>query len=112
MNLNDLIDAVRADMAAHGVVTDNHLIADGVLHRAKHVDDKSGSTNISYLIHTDGNLYRVKVKHCHYPSAGRSKPNAKNAKSNADNAREKQRKKPVLFGTNQSQYQAGKIMHI
>jgi putative DNA primase/helicase len=55
MNLNDLIDAVRADMAAHGVVTDNHLIADGVLHRAKHVDDKSGSTNISYLIHTDGN---------------------------------------------------------
>jgi hypothetical protein len=31
MNLNDLIDAVRADMAAHGVVTDNKLIADGVL---------------------------------------------------------------------------------
>jgi len=55
MNLNDLIDAVRADMAAHGVVTDNKLIADGVLHRAKHVDDKSGHLNISYLIHTDGN---------------------------------------------------------
>lgn len=55
MNLNELIDAVRADMAAHGVLTDDKLIADGVLHRARHSDDKPGRLNISYLIHTDGN---------------------------------------------------------
>lgn len=55
MNLNELIDAVRADMSAHGVATDAKLIADGVLHRAKHVDDKPSHLNISYLIHADGN---------------------------------------------------------
>lgn len=55
MNLNELIDAVRADMAAHGVLTDDKLIADGVLHRARHSDDKPGRRNISYLIHADRN---------------------------------------------------------
>lgn len=55
MNLNDLIDAVRADMAAHGVKTQDKLIADGVLHRAHHIDDKSGTLNISYLVHADRN---------------------------------------------------------
>lgn len=55
MNINDLIDAVRADMAAHGVTTDDTLIADGVLHRARHSDDKPGRLNISYLVHADGN---------------------------------------------------------
>lgn len=54
MNLNELIDAVRADMAAHGVITDDKLIADGVLHRAHANDDKAGTKNISYLIHADG----------------------------------------------------------
>lgn len=55
MNLNELIDAVRTDMAAHGVLTDDKLIADGVLHRARHSDDKPGRQNISYLIHADRN---------------------------------------------------------
>ncbi|QPK65160.1 toprim domain-containing protein [Methylomonas sp. LL1] len=55
MNINDLIDAVRADMAAHGVETDDKLIADGVLHRAHAEGDKVGTLNISYLIHADGN---------------------------------------------------------
>ncbi|MGY6278312.1 toprim domain-containing protein [Methylomonas sp. MgM2] len=55
MNLNEILDAVRADMAAHGVATDDKLIADGVLHRAHAEGDKVGTLNISYLIHTDGN---------------------------------------------------------
>ncbi|OAI12601.1 hypothetical protein A1359_13775 [Methylomonas lenta] len=55
MNFNELIDAVRADMAAHGVVPADKLIADGAMHRARHVDDRSSSLNISYIIHPDGN---------------------------------------------------------
>lgn len=55
MNLNELMDAVRADMAAHGVVTNAKLIADSMIHRARHIDDRPGKLNISYKIHTDGN---------------------------------------------------------
>ncbi|MCQ8105525.1 toprim domain-containing protein [Methylomonas sp. SURF-2] len=55
MNINDLIDAVRADMAAHGVTTDDTLIADGTIHRARHIDDRKGKLSISYKIHADGN---------------------------------------------------------
>lgn len=55
MNLNEIIDAVRADMAACGVVTNEPLIADGVLHRAHADGDKANTKNISYLIHADGN---------------------------------------------------------
>lgn len=55
MNLNEIIDAVRADMAEHGVVTKDTLISDGVLHRAHAEGDKVGTLNISYLIHADGN---------------------------------------------------------
>lgn len=55
MNLNEIIDAVRADMAAHGVMTNDKLIADHDIHRARHSDDRPGRVNISYLIHPDGN---------------------------------------------------------
>lgn len=55
MNLNEIIDAVRADMAEYGVSTDDKLIADGVLHRAHAEGDKVGTLNISYIIHADGN---------------------------------------------------------
>ena len=46
MNLNDLIFHVRADLASHGIVTNDVLIADGDIHRAHCVDDKPGTLNI------------------------------------------------------------------
>jgi putative DNA primase/helicase len=55
MNSKELIYVVRADMAAHGVATNDKLIADGVLHRAYAEGDKAGTLNISYIIHADGN---------------------------------------------------------
>jgi len=51
--IHNLISSVLEDMAAHGVITKDTLIADGVLHRAHAEGDRSGTLNISYIIHAD-----------------------------------------------------------
>lgn len=50
----EIIDAFKAAMAEHGIITDTPIIADGQLHRFHINDHKTGSLNGAYVLHLDG----------------------------------------------------------
>lgn len=50
----EIIDQFRADMASAGMVINEAIIADGVLHRVYVEGDKTGTKNGAYVLHTDG----------------------------------------------------------
>lgn len=50
----EIIDAFKAAMAEHGIITDAPIIADGKLHRFHINGHKTGSLNGAYVLHLDG----------------------------------------------------------
>lgn len=50
----EIIDAFKAAMAEHGLMTDAPIIADGQLHRIHINGHKSGTLNGAYVLHLDG----------------------------------------------------------
>lgn len=53
-NHQHIIDLFRADMSSAGMVINEAIIADGVLHRVYVEGDKTGTKNGAYVLHTDG----------------------------------------------------------
>ncbi|WP_348758394.1 toprim domain-containing protein [Candidatus Methylocalor cossyra] len=49
----DVIDAFRNAMAEHGIITNDPIIGDGVLHRIHVEGHKRGSRNGAYILHLD-----------------------------------------------------------
>lgn len=47
-------DAMREAMADSGIITDEPIVADGILHRIRVVGDRRGTRNGWYVLHADG----------------------------------------------------------
>lgn len=53
-SLDTIIESFRAAMAKDGMVVEETLLADGVLHRCYVIGDKRGKKNGAYVIHANG----------------------------------------------------------